>query len=619
MPAWKELYMQKQTTAKEAISKINAGNRIFIGSGCAQPQMLVSEMVSSENDIADAEIYQFFTQGDAPYMAENLSRKFRTNSFFVSPNTRSGINSGSGDYIPIHLSEIPHLFKSGKLPIDVALIQTSPPDRNGNLSLGVSVDIVKSAVENSLLIIAEINEMMPRTMGDSFISLERVDAIVLSSKEILEYRLPEDDPVIDAIAKNVVSLIEDGSTIQTGIGDIPQSVFRFLGENHDIGIHTEMFNDSIIPLVESGIINGSRKTLNRGKITASFCMGTRKLYDFVHENPIFEFRPSEYVNDSHIISQHVKMVAVNEAYEIDMTGQVCSDSEGYNFTAGVGGQVDFALGASRSVNGKSIIALRSTDRDCTVSRIVPKLTEGAGVALSRADVHYVVTEYGVADLFGKNIGERVLALAEIAHPDFRNDILKEAKSHNYIFPYQKELSSGGLRYPSEYETRRILADGTELFIRPIKASDEKGFRDMYYNLSEKSIAFRFFQSTKVFPHKFIQDFTTIDFSKDMAVAALVQDLGGEQIAGVAHYCLNPATMRADVSLIVRDDWLSKGVGTILLSILSDIAKKRRVIGFEAEVRTENSLMLSIFYNSEYKITTKREKDFYFITCNFKEQ
>ena len=618
MPAWEQFYKSKIASAKDAIKRIKPGDRIFIGTGCGQPQMLVDELVSDDNDIVDAEIYHLLTSGEAPYISEEFARKFRTSSFFLGANVREAIAAGRGDYVPINLSEIPTLFKTGKLPLDVALVQTTPPDRNGNLSLGISVDIVKAAVENSLTIIAEVNEAMPRTSGDSFIPLDMVDAVVLSDRPILEHAPAPLDPVVEAIAKNVASLIEDGSTLEVGIGTIPQAVLRFLGDKRDLGIHSEMFTDAVLPLIESGVINGSRKTINRGKIVASFCLGTRKLYDYIHENPIFEFRPSEYVNDPFVISQHSKMVSVNVALEIDMTGQVCSDSIGFNFYSGVGGQVDFNRGAARAKEGKAIIALPATAKDGTVSRIVPALTQGSGVVLSRADVHYVVTEFGVADLFGKNIRERVQALAEIAHPDFRNEILKEAKDKHYVAVHTKELPAGGSTYPREYETTRILTDGTALSVRPVKPSDDKALRDMFYALSAKSIAFRFFESIKSFPLKFIQDFTTIDFSKDMALAAFIQDLGGEQIVGVANYYCNPATKRAEVSFLVRDDWQAKGIGTDLLAILTDIARKRGIVGFEARVTVENQLMLGVFYNSGYKVTTKREDDSFLISYDFKD-
>jgi|WetSurMetagenome_2_1015567.scaffolds.fasta_scaffold00008_120 acyl-CoA hydrolase/RimJ/RimL family protein N-acetyltransferase len=615
---WKERYANKLMTAGRAISRIRPGARIFIGTGCGQPQTLVSELVSSNNDIIDAEIYHLLTQGEAPYISEEYSKKFRTCSFFLAPNVREGIVSGRGDYVPIFLSEIPSLFKLGRIPLDVALIQTSPPDRNGNLSLGISVDIVKAAAENSLMVIAEINEKMPRTYGDSFIPADLVDAMVVSDRDILEYTLPQSDPTIEAIARNVASLVEDGSTVEVGIGTIPQAVLRYLGEKNDIGIHTEMFNDAIIPLVANGNINGSRKSINRGRVTASFCLGTRKLYDYIHENTVFEFRPSEYVNDPFVIAQHNKMVAINVALEVDMTGQVCSDSIGFNFYSGVGGQVDFNRGAVRAREGKAIIALPSTAKQWTKSRIVPRLTEGAGVVLTRADVHYVVTEYGVAELFGKNIRERVLALARVAHPDYRNEILDEAKSRNYIYAHQKTAPAAGAPLPGEFETVTPLADGTQLYFRPIRPTDDKLLRDMCYALSERSIAFRFFKPIKAFPHKFVQDFTNCDFSKDMVIVGLIQDMGGEQMVGLGSYHINKATNKAEVSFLVRDEWQAKGMGTDLLNMLTDIARKRGVTGFDAEVLEQNQPMLAVFYNSGFQVSTKKMEDMYHITYSFTE-
>ncbi len=615
MSSWKETYKSKILAPQKAISLIRPGSRIFIGTGCGQPQLLVDELVKKHHGIEDAEIYHLLTRGTAPYIREEYAKKFRTCSFFLAPNVREGIVSGRGDYIPVGLSDIPSLFKSGRIPIDVALIQTSPPDKNGYLNLGVSIDIVKSALENSLMVIAEVNEHMPQTHGETTVRADMVDAIVESDRELLEYSLPEPDETVDAIAKNVASLIEDGSTIEVGIGSIPQAVLQYLSDKKDLGIHTEMFNDAIMPLIESGVINGSRKTLNRGKITASFCLGTRKLYDYIDQNQLFDFRPTEYVNDPFIIGQHTRMVAINVAIEVDMTGQVCSDSIGYDFYSGIGGQLDFNRGASRAREGKAIIALPSTAKNGTISRIVPKLSDGAGVVVPRGDTRYVVTEYGVADLFGKSVRERVLALAEIAHPDFRNDILNEAKKRRYVFEYQKVFPNKAAAYPKEYQTRRTLFDGTVLFIRPIKPSDDDALRDMCYTLSEKSIAFRFFQPIKAFPHKFIQDFTHIDYRHDMAIAALIKDTGGERMIGVAHYFLNKSGKRAEVSFLVREDWQSKGIGTHLMNILADIARERRIEGFDASVLANNYQMLTVFYNSGFEVTTKRHEDMYHISFN----
>ncbi len=615
MARWQELYQSKRMNATQAIRTIRPGARVFVGTGCGQPQLLVEELVSEESNVVDAEIYHLLTQGVAPYIEEKYARRFRTSSFFIAPNVREGIVSGRGDYVPIFLSEIPKLFQSGRIPLDVCLIQTSPPDKNGHLSLGVSVDIVKSAVENSLTVIAEVNEKMPRTLGDSFIPLEMVDVVVESDRDILEYALPEPDDTVQAIASNIASLIDDGSTIEVGIGGIPQTVLQYLSDKNDLGVHTEMYNDAIIPLVESGVINGRRKSINRGKVTASFCYGTRKLYDYIHENQLFEFRPSEYVNDPFVIAQHNRMVAINVAIEIDMTGQVCSDSIGYDFYSGIGGQVDFNRGAARAREGKAIIALPSTTKNGTISRIVPRLTEGAGVVTTRGDVHYVVTEYGIAHLFGKSIRERVLELANIAHPDYRNDILNEAKKRRYIYPDQKQISTKST-YPREYEQQRTLADGTALFCRPIKPIDDTMLRDMLYSLSERSIAFRFFKPIKTFPHRFVQEFTNVDYSKDMAIVGLVQDTGGERIVGVGRYYLEEGGKRAEVSFLVRDDWQARGIGSEMLHMLVDIAKGRGLDGFDASVLTRNHQMLAVFTNSGYPVTSKRVEDMYSVRMEF---
>jgi hypothetical protein len=306
------------------------------------------------------------------------------------------------------------------------------------------------------------------------------------------------------------------------------------------------------------------------------------------------------------------------ALQVDMTGQVCSDSIGYNFYSGVGGQVDFNRGAVRAKDGRSIIALPSTAKNGTVSRIVPRLSDGAGVVLTRADVHYVVTEYGIAELFGRNIRERVLALAQIAHPDFRNDILKEAKAHNYIYAHQKELASTGSPLPGEFDIVKPLSDGTQLYVRPIRPTDDKMLRDMCYALSERSIAFRFFKPLKAFPHKFVQDFTSCDFTKDMVIVGLIQDMGGELMVGLGSYHLNKATNTAEVSFLVRDEWQAKGIGTDLLVLLTSIAKTRGITGFGAEVLEQNQAMLAMFYNSGYKISTKKIDDMYHITYRFSE-
>ncbi|MFW6254238.1 MAG: GNAT family N-acetyltransferase [Chitinivibrionales bacterium] len=618
MSAWEERYKSKVKTPEQAVNLIRPGARIFIGTGCAQPKSVIAELVNDGNNIMDAEIYHLMTMGDAPYVDEQYADKFRTFTFVISQNVRKAVYRGHGDYVPVCTSDIPQLFKSGRLPLDVALIQTSPPDKNGFVSLGVSVDIVKSAVENSLMVIAEVNPNMPRTHGESTLSVDMIDAIVESKEALTEYKSPELNETIKAIGRNVASLISDGATVSLGLGPISQAVYSFLDGKKDLGIHTEMFSDEIIPLIQKGVINGSRKTINRGRITASYCVGSRELYEYINENPEFDFRPSEYVNDSAIIAQHNYMVAVNTAYEVDMTGQVCSDSSDQDSFSGIGGISDFSRGAAQARNGRSIIALQSTTPDGSASRIVPSLMEGAGVALTRGDVHFVVTEYGIADLYGKSIRERVTALAEIAHPDFRNQILQQAQKRHFILPHQAELFTSGARYPKELETRRALADGTALYFRPIKPTDTHSLRDMFYSLSEKSIAFRFLEPIKAFPQEFVQKLANIDYTSDMGIAATIKDMGGERIIGIAHYYRNKENNRAEISFLVRDDWHNKGVGTYLFEILSSVGQKRGVSGFDANVSADNANMLGIFFNSGYNVSTKRENDNYSISFDFGE-
>ncbi len=413
---WKKKYEDKVAHAAVALRQIHSGNHVFIGTGCAQPQHLVNALVEHCKGVSDVHVVHLLTMGSAPYVDEKFRDRFKMNTFFIADNVRNALGSGIGDYTPMFLSEIPHQFETGRVPVDVALISVSPPDAGGLCSLGVSVDIVKAAAANAKYVIAQVNANMPRTFGDSFLHVNDIDALVSCDEPMIEVTLPAASDDLRKIGQNIARLVEDGSTIECGIGSIPQVMAEYLSEKKDLGIHTEMFGDWIIDLVESGAVTCSKKTINRGKVVASFCMGSQRLYDFIDNNAFFEFYPTEYVNDPFVISQHEKMVAINVGLEVDLTGQVCADSLGYQFYSGIGGQVDFIRGAARSRGGKAIIALPSTAKNGTISRIVPHLTEGAGVVTTRADVRYVVTEYGVAYLHGKSIKQRVLALIGIAHP-----------------------------------------------------------------------------------------------------------------------------------------------------------------------------------------------------------
>lgn len=431
---WKTRYAAKIATAQEAIRLIPPRKRILIGSGAAEPGRLVDAMVSHGDHLAGNEIVHLMTLGSAPYVQPGLEHRFRHTAFFIGANVRQAVQEGRADFMPVFLSEIPHLIASGRVRTDVALIQVSPPDRHGFVSLGVAVDIVRAAVDTATVILAEVNPNMPRTLGDSFVDVDRIAALVPVDDPLPE-RLPEPlDDVVREIGRNVASLVPDGATLQMGIGKIPDAVLAALATHKDLGVHTEMLSDGVMDLAEAGVITGRRKNFLPGKVVTSFVMGTRRLYDWTHDNPLIEMRPSLFTNDPFQIARNDNMVAINAALAVDLTGQVAADTVRGRFFSGIGGQVDFIRGAARSRGGRPIIALPSTAKGGSLSRIQAAFEEGAGVVTSRGDIHYVVTEFGVADLWGKNIRQRVEALVGIAHPDFRAELLNEAKQRCYVFP-----------------------------------------------------------------------------------------------------------------------------------------------------------------------------------------
>lgn len=610
---WKERYGGKVVTAASAMKLIKSGDTIFIGTGCGQPQHLVNALVEHPGHIYDARIVHLLTMGAAPYASGAFRDAFRMNSFFVSDNVRGALAEGIGDYTPIFLSEIPLEFETGRIPVDVALISVAPPEVNGLCSLGVSVDIVKSAVATASCVVAQVNSRMPRTLGDSFIPADAIDVFVSCDEDVIEIHASEPDETLRRIGQNVARLVEDGSTIECGIGRIPQALAGFLRDKRDLGVHTEMFSDWIIDLIDCGAITCVKKSLNQGKIVASFCMGSRRLYEYIDQNSFFAFHPSEYVNDPYIISQHNKMIAINVGLEVDLTGQVCADSLGYRFYSGIGGQVDFVRGAARSNGGKAIIAMPSTAKDNEVSRIVPHLTEGAGVVTTRGDVHYVVTEYGVAYLHGKSIRERVLELVNIAHPKFRAELVQAAKMQGYIYQDQIELAWDQIDYPEELERYDVLKDGTRIFFRPVKPTDESALSEMFYSLSPKSVRTRFMMHKKAFPHREVQQFTNVDYRQNVAIVGIVPAASHDQIVAIAQYFQDPRSQGAEVALLVQDEWQRKGMGTFLLAYITQIAKQRGVKYFCAKVLPNNEPMLAIFRSCGYEVKKAFDLDAYDIT------
>jgi len=431
---FRERFADKITTAEGAIRAIPKGRRILIGSGAAEPSRLVEAMTEHGTHLEGNEVVHLLTLGPAPYVKPGLEKRFRHTAFFIGANVRDAVAEGRADFMPVFLSEIPQLICSGRVKIDVALVQVSPPDEHGYVSLGVSVDVVRAAIDTADLVLAEVNPHMPRTHGDSFLHVDRIAHLVPVDDELPEREAEPLDDVDRAIGRHVASLVPDGATLQMGIGKIPDAALGALENHHDLGIHTEMFSDGVMHLVQKGVITCRKKTLLPGKIVTSFVMGSRALYRWVHENPFVEMRGSGFTNDPFVIARNDQMIAINAALAIDLTGQVAADTLGGRFFSGIGGQVDFIRGAARSRGGKPIIAMRSTAKKGTVSRIAATLEAGAGIVTSRGDVHYVVTEHGIADLWGKNIRERALALIDIAHPDHRAELLAAARERRYIFP-----------------------------------------------------------------------------------------------------------------------------------------------------------------------------------------
>ncbi|HEY3493861.1 MAG TPA: GNAT family N-acetyltransferase, partial [Polyangiaceae bacterium] len=563
--------------------------------------------------LADNDVVHLLTLGSAPYVRPELADRFRHSAFFIGPNVREAVQAGRADFMPVFLSEIPRLIRSRRVRIDVALLQVSPPDARGYVSLGVSVDIVRAAVEAADLVLAEVNPLMPRTFGDSFVPVADIDGLIPVETPVLELAPEPEDEVSLAIGRHVASLIPNGATLQTGIGRIPHAVVTALAHHHDLGIHTEMLSDSVLDLVLSGVATGRRKTLLPGKIVTSFVMGTQRLYEWVNDNPAVELRPSDFTNDPFVIAQNDRMVAINSALAVDLTGQVASDTLGGRFFSGIGGQVDFIRGAARSRDGKPIIALPSTAQDGKVSRIQALLEPGAGVVTSRGDVQWVVTEYGIADLWGKTIRQRAAALIEVAHPDFRPELVAAAKARKYVLPDQAVPRA---ELPGEELTVAELESGTKISIRPVRISDEDKLQDLFYRLSEETTYQRFHCHRRPPSHEEVLRLVDPGFDASVALIATVNGESGDELIGTARYDLTPSTGTAEVSLLVADAWQGRGVGTALFRRLATLGRARGVAGFTADVLPNNGRMLAVFNKSGLAVESKLDRGVYEVRMAF---
>lgn len=607
-------YQNKMVTAEEAVSIIKPGDHVFIGTACATPLSLVHALEQIDPPLPDVQLCHYLTDGAVAHEDGVPKTHYVHRCFFIGSDVRAAAAVGIADYIPISLAQVPQLIENGCIPVDVALIQVSLPDEYGYASLGVSVDITLSAAQNAKKVIAEINPHMPCTLGDTFLHIDKIDHLVIVETPVIEYQHPAADAVGEKIARYIASIIDDGSTLHVGIGRVPNAALKYLLDKQDVGFHTDVITNSIVPLIERGIITGAQKSTHRGKIVASYCLGTRRLYDLIDRNPMFSFHPIEYVSDIHLISQQKRMVSVTQAFAADLSGQICADQFQGEFYSGVSTQPEFIRGTAIAPGGKPIICLPSTTDDGKTSRIRPFLLAGEGVTVARSDVHYVITEYGIAYLFGKSIRERALSLIEIAHPDFRPWLLEEAKRLNYLRHDQALKSSVG--YPVGEERAVRLKNGSTLLIRPARASDVAGVQDIFYHLSQEDIYTRFFRGLRALSVSEAQRLCNVNYDTEVAFLAVTGTRENEKIVGSSCYSVNLTTNMAEIAYMIRPEWQSLGVGKALQERMLEVAKARGLRGFTAVVLSDNPKMVNLAKRACNNVSFKREGITYEVTMLF---
>ncbi len=626
---WREAYPEKFPPLETVYGCVRRGDRIFVSTACGEPQFLLNGLVdyvaSHPQAFFDAEVLQVWTLGVAPYADRKFRRHFRHNAFFIGDSTRAAVNEGRADYTPISLSQVTALIQNGRVPIDVAFVQLSPPDSQGYMSLGISVDIVKAALERATTVIAQINPRMPRVHGDTFVHLREVNFLVHHEEPLLEYTPDVADEVAERIGAHVARIVRDGDTIQVGYGSIPNAILKNLRGREHLGVHTELLTDGLVDLIRAGAVDNRRKSVDRGKSVAAFCMGTADTYASLHDHPAIELRTTAYTNDPTIISQQTNMVAINSCLEVDLTGQATAESLGAQFYSGIGGQADFMRGAALAPGGRTILALQSTAADQQVSRIVPQLQPGAGVTLTRTDIQYVVTEYGIAYVHGKNIRERVMDLIAIAHPAFRPQLIEDAKRLRLIYPDQRYVArsqdAAGDIPPAAEGVHRTTRAGTHVLLRPVRISDEPRLREFFHRVSDETLHRRFMSIRTDMPHERLQEFVAVDPDRHLVVLALrpsdgQADLTEEEVLGIGQYYISEDAHTAEVGMIVRDDLQHQGIGFELLDHLTQQAKKKGLLGFTAQVLIENRPMLKLFGKMGFSIMKRTTAGMYELDLGF---
>ena len=578
---------------------LKSGNRIFIGSHAAVPNALIEDLIANSSTLHDIEVVHIFTLSNNVWAEPKHQDLFKVNAFFIGgKNIREAISEGRADYTPCFISEIPKLFDDNILPLDVALIMVSPPDEYGYCSLGVSVDIVSAAIKSAKYVIAQINPKMPRTNGHSFVHLNQIHAFINAEQDLPEFPSNTIDQVTEQIGQYVSMLVDDGATLQIGIGKIPEAVLKYLANHKDLGIHSEMISDGIIDLMLKGVINNRKKTFHKGKTVVTFCMGSKRLYDFVDGNPHVEFYPSEHVNSPVKIARNDNMVSINSAIEIDLTGQVVSDSIGYEFYSGIGGQVDFVRGASLSKGGKPIIALSSTTKNGEISKIVSHVTEGGGVVTSRGHVAYVVTEYGIASLQGKSIRERALELIRIAHPKFRDELLAKVRK-NYWVPEYQESSPSSVPELGSVEMKKFTFANVNYILRALVPADERKLQEFFYSHNKETLMMRYNHHATQMSREKSCNLVSVNQHTDLALCFTQNKYKGEVIQAVGRYYFIESINAGEVAFVIKESLRGRGMASTLLTEMIKIAKIRGLNKLIACVRRDNASMLKVFENSGF--------------------
>ncbi len=595
----------EELTGNSWVKYVKNGYRIFLGSGAACPYTLIDRFLEAARYFTDLELVYLLTIGKTPWTDPKYEHNFRVNSFFLDQGTRDAVRSGKADYTPCFLSEIPALFTGNVLPIDVAFVQVTPPDAQGYCSLGVAVDIVMAAAKSAKYIIAQINDQLPRTFGQCYLHKDEIAAFIRVSEPIPTVPVVELDEITLQIGKYVSLLIEDGCTLQAGIGKIPDAVLNKLTGHNDLGVHTEMFSDGLLNLYRNGNITNRLKGIHEGKTIASFCIGSREVYDFVDNNPHVEFHGTAYVNNPSVIAQNSKMISITSATQVDLTGQIVSDSVAGQFYSGLGGQVDFIRGAGMSRGGRSIIALPSTAKSGTVSRIVSVISQGAGVGATRGDIHYVVTEYGIATLRGRSIRERVMELIQIAHPDFREQLLDDMQKSYKVPAYQRDTPSP-VRELGDTEIIRLDIQGEDYFLRPLYPSDQRRLQMFFYSHDQATLFQRYRNEPKKMGTAQAYRLVNTDLTRDMALCIVERQGPREVILAVGRYYVLEDGGQAEVAFVVHESMRDKGFASLLLERLIDVARQRKLNFLMANVRFDNLSMRRVFEKYQFTVQTSED-------------